>query len=102
VYHPPRGPAKGYQGYHEMARAFIGAFPDLHFDIEEAIERDGLVGARIVIRGTHRGVWRGLAPTGRRFEAQGRPWLRFRDGLVVEVWSLWDEMGAWETLTSPS
>jgi predicted ester cyclase len=93
-YHGPRGPAKGYDDYRRMAQGFFAGIPDLHFDIEEAVERDGLVALRIRISGTHGGHWRGVAPTGRRIDVQGRPWLRVRDGKVAEVWSLFDELGA--------
>ena len=93
-YHGPRGPAKGYEDYRRMAQGFMEGIPDLRFEIEEAIERDGLVALRIRITGTHGGAWRGVSATGRRIDAQGRPWLRVRDGRVVEVWSLFDELGA--------
>lgn len=93
-YHGPRDAPKGYAEYRRMAQAFFEGIPDLRFEIEEAVERDGLVALRIRITGTHRGPWRGVAPTGRRVDVQGRPWLRVRDGKVVEVWSLFDELGA--------
>jgi predicted ester cyclase len=84
----------GYDGYRAMAAAFFAGLPDLRFEIEEAIEVDGLVALRIRITGTHLGPWKGVAPTGRAVDVQGRPWLRVRDGKVVEVWSLYDELGA--------
>jgi steroid delta-isomerase-like uncharacterized protein len=93
-YHGPRGPPKGYEDYRRMAEGFFAGVPDLHFAIEEAVERDGLVALRIRITGTHRGAWRGVPATGRRIDVQGRPWLRVRDGKVTEVWSLFDELGA--------
>lgn len=93
-YHPPRGPAKGYDGYREMTAAFFEGIPDLHFDIDELLEARGLVALRIRITGTHRGVWHGVPPTGRPIDVQGRPWLRVEGGRVVEVWSLFDELGA--------
>lgn len=93
-YHPPRGPEKAYAGYREMTAAFFEGIPDLHFDIDEMVEARGLVALRIRITGTHRGVWHGVPPTGRRIDVQGRPWLRVADGRVVEVWSLFDEIGA--------
>ena len=97
-YHGPRGPAKGYDDYRRMAKAFFEGIPDLHFTVEEAVEAGGLVALRIRITGTHAGDWRGVPATGRRVDVQGRPWFRVRDGRVVEVWSLFDELGAMQQL----
>jgi predicted ester cyclase len=99
LYHPPRGREKGYAGYRDMAERFMRAFSDLRFEILDAVEEDGLVALRIRIRGTHDGGEHlGVQPTGRRVDAQGRPWLRVRDGKVVEVWSLYDERGMLEQM----
>lgn len=98
VYHPARGPDRSAAEYATMARGFLAAFPDLRFTILDAIERDGLVSVRLRIEGTQRGAWRDRAPTGGRIDVQGRPWFRFRDGKLVEVWPLWDEAGAMEQL----
>lgn len=97
-YHGPRGPPKGHDEYRAMAAAFFAGFPDLRFDVEEAVEARGLVALRIRITGTHRGDWRGAPASGRRMDVQGRPWLRVQDGKVVEVWSLFDELGAMQQL----
>ena len=94
VFHGARGPVQGYDAYRRTAQGFMDGLPDLRFEIDEAVASAGLVALRIRITGTHRGTWRGLAPTGRRVDVQGRPWLRVRDGRVVEVWSLFDELGA--------
>lgn len=97
VYHARDGD-KGVAEYLAMARAFLAAFPDLRFEVLDAIEREGLVSVRLRITGTHGGAWRGRAATGRRIDVQGRPWFRFRDGRLAEVWPLWDEAGAMEQL----
>jgi steroid delta-isomerase-like uncharacterized protein len=98
VYHPPRGPAKGLDGYRAMAEGFVRSFPDLHFAFEAAAVEGDVVATRIRITGTHGGTWRGLTSTGKRIDVAGRPWLRVRDGKVAEVWALWDEAGALEQL----
>jgi len=98
VYHPPRGPAKGYEGYRAMAERFVKGIPDLHFEIEGAVEAGDTVALRLRITGTHRGEHLGVPATGRRVEVQGRPWLRVKEGKVVEVWSLYDERGMLEQM----
>lgn len=98
VFRHPRGPPTDHEGYCRMARDFISAFPDLRFDIEQALSVGDLVALRIRIRGTHEGVWRGFAPTRRRIDVVGQPWARVRDGKVVEFFALWDELGAMQQL----
>jgi predicted ester cyclase len=56
----------------EQARRWIGpfreSFPDFHMELVDVIaEADKVVG-HFKCSGTHRGEWRGSAPSGRRFE----------------------------------
>jgi predicted ester cyclase len=56
-------------------------------------EEDKVVG-RFTCSATHLGHWLGQAPTGRRFERVDEVSIfRFRDGKVVQVWSLEDTPG---------
>lgn len=92
-FHPPRGPARGYEPYLAMARDFLAALPDLHFAIE-AIHAEGEhAAARLRITGTHAGPLRGRAATGRRVDVVGQPQCRVRGGKIVEFWQLFDELG---------
>ena len=56
----------------EAARGWIGpfrkAFPDFRMEIVELIAEGEKVAAHFKCSGTHEGEWRGVAPTGRRFE----------------------------------
>jgi len=45
------------------------------------------VAARVVWRGVHKGPWRGIAPTGKRFEFRGMTFWRIRDGRIAERWA---------------
>jgi steroid delta-isomerase-like uncharacterized protein len=58
-----------YSGRDEV-RAFyadlLRAMPDLRIDIERRHASDEAIILEVVIRGQHRGTWRGLPPTGRR------------------------------------
>lgn len=66
-------------------------FPDLSVTIlESAADRD-LVMQHVVLRGTHEGEFRGVAPTGRTIAVDGFTMRRFRDGQVVATVSLVDE-----------
>jgi predicted ester cyclase len=55
----------------EFARswmAFPASFPDYRMEIVDLVAEGDKVVAHFKCSGTHRGEWRGLAPTGRRFE----------------------------------
>lgn len=59
---------EGHDGARTFYLTFLGAFPDVHFDLQEIVI--GPQGVMEVTRmtGTHRGEWAGLAPTGQRVE----------------------------------
>lgn len=50
----------------ERFAAFSTAFPDIHITVEEIIAEGDKVVLRFTLRGTHLGVWAGLAATGRK------------------------------------
>lgn len=56
---------EGHDGARAFYTTFLGAFPDVHFDLTDIV-----IGPQGVIEvaemtGTHRGEWAGIAPTGR-------------------------------------
>jgi steroid delta-isomerase-like uncharacterized protein len=68
------------------------AFPDLRYTIEDLVVGDDTVAARVRLRGTHRGEFAGIAPTGRSVEVQQMTFERFRDGRIVAHHRLTDEL----------
>ena len=68
-------------------------FPDLHWDIEEMVSSGDRVIVRYVERGTHKGEYQGLRPTGNMLEACGVWMARIKDGKIVEVREDFDELG---------
>jgi steroid delta-isomerase-like uncharacterized protein len=73
--------------------AYRGAFPDLHFTIEDAFES----GDRVVLRwngvGTFENEFMGLEPTHERGEpVKGITIDRFEGGRIAESWASWDTL----------
>lgn len=86
---PPRGPASMQQ----LVIMFHTAFPDIRFEVEEAIGEDETVAARVTWTGTHRGSFLGIAPTGRVVHQKQMHFMHFRDGKMVEHLALRDDLG---------
>jgi predicted ester cyclase len=76
------------------ARRWIGpfraAFPDFRMEIVRLVAEGDLVAAHFKCSGTHRGEWRGHAPTGRSFEAVDEVYMfeivggRLRSATAIE------------------
>lgn len=70
-----------------------GAFPDVEATIEEVVGEGETVAFRVTVRGTHRGEFMGVAPSGNQFTIGVQNIYRFRDGKVVERWTNPDMLG---------
>ena len=67
------------------------AFPDLNVTVEEVMAEGDRVAARVTMRGTHRGEFQGIAPTGKRVEVRAMDMFRISDGKIVEHWGHADD-----------
>ena len=75
---------------HGMA---VGAFPDLHTQIEDLIGEGDKVVARFVMTGTHQGEFMGIAPTGTKIRVTGISIFRIANGKIAEHWGEEDALG---------
>jgi predicted ester cyclase len=95
VQHFPQShfPVKGVEGYKQLVRHYLNAFPDLHFTIDEVVSD----GQTVVIRGsftaTHTGDLPGLPATGRSTGVTGMVCGHVENGKFAETWSNWDTLG---------
>ena len=77
---PMRGPA-GYLAIIGMMRS---GFPDIQWTLEEMIAEGDMVAARFIMRGTHRGTFFGVPPTGKPIQVQAMNFYRLSEGQIVE------------------
>lgn len=90
----------GLEGAKQHVLDVRQTYPDLHLIIEQQIAKGEWVVTRVTMRGTHRGVWRGMTSTGKRVEMTGVNIDRVVDGRIVEhggaanVLEPWLEIGA--------
>jgi steroid delta-isomerase-like uncharacterized protein len=81
------------EGHEAFARAFYGAFPDMHHTIEDVFATDDRVAVRFVLRGTHTGSFFGIPPTGRSVTVAANVLMHVSDGKVTKLAGVFDEAG---------
>ncbi len=86
-------PAPGPPGLKPIVEAMRRAFPDLHYDIIDSVYGEDRAALHVMVTGTHRGDFFGLAPTGRAFRVRQMQIERFADGRIAEHWRVTDESG---------
>lgn len=74
----------GVEGMQEHVRGVRRTFPDLHVTVERQIAEGEWVVTQVTARGTHRGEWLGIRPTGRAVVITGVNVDRVVDGRIVE------------------
>ena len=87
------------------AQSLLNAFPDVHFEIEDVVQQDDRLAARVTLEGTQRGEFAGIPATGKRMKVYDFAMYRIVDGKITDVWSLVDMQGLrdqLEGLGSPS
>ena len=74
------------------------AFPDFSLTIEDIIIKDDMIWGRMTARGTQKGQFGPLPPTGKKFEITVIDIMRFNNGELVEHWGVPDRLGLMEQL----
>jgi predicted ester cyclase len=94
-------PDKELHGMEQVKQGIIrlrAAFPDLHYTVEDTIAEGDKVVIRFTGRGTHRGEFRGIPPTGKEMLYTGIMILRFVERKVVDYWAVSDVLGIFRQL----
>lgn len=89
---------RGLDGVRRVVSAWRSAFPDLHFTLEDLLVDGDKVVARWTFRGTHQGVFKGQAPTGKRVTFTGMTISRLAQGKIVEQWTEEDGVSLYQQL----
>jgi predicted ester cyclase len=96
--------AMDLESYMEFLVARRAAFPDRRFVVEDMIAEGDKVSARFTMRGTHKGEFRGIAPSGTELTMTGIDMIRLSEGKMVEDRVEVDQLGMMQQLgavTSP-
>src|SRR6476661_5136513 len=86
IFHVPGRPEpmQGPAGYLAIIAMMRGGFPDIQWTLEEMIAEGDKVAARFTMRGTHRGTFFGVPPTGKMIAVQAMNIYRLSNGQFIE------------------
>lgn len=89
---------RGPEAFRQMLRTLRTAFPDFTTTIEDVIAENDKVAERVTSRGTHKGDFQGIPPTGKSVVMAGISMFRIADGKIVENWAMPDQLGLLQQL----
>jgi steroid delta-isomerase-like uncharacterized protein len=93
AYEAPDG-TSGAAAFRTNVADLRAGFPDIRFTIEDLIAEEDRVAVRWSWIATHRGAFRGVAPTGKRITNSGIAIYQLDDGKIVRSWLEADRLGA--------
>ena len=102
ICHFPIGPEwRGIDGITQAVKNHRVSFPDWNEHVEDIIAEGNRVAIRFKSTGTQRGVFAGIAPTGREVTISEFAIFRLADGKIVEQWGMPDIAGLMTQITTP-
>lgn len=82
----------GPSGLKPIVAAMRIAFPDLHYEIRDLVLTGDRIVARVIMSGTHRGDFFGMAPTNKKVYVNQINIEYVEQGKIVEHWRITDEL----------
>lgn len=86
------------EGFKTFALTFRSGFPDWFTTVEAMVAEEDRVVEYWTGRGTHRGEFQGIAPTGRRVTVPGFVLYRLASGKITEFRGLFDRLALMQQL----
>jgi len=91
VCHAPQGDENRF-GFKHSIEELAGAFPDIHYDIDDIGTEGEDVVVRWTLHGTQRNPYHGIAPTNKEVTLSGLTVGRFRGNKLAESWEHYDPL----------
>lgn len=82
----PTLPPLDLEGQIERLHGFRQAFPDITIEVDDVMVEGDCIAFRSTMRGTHKGEFAGIPPTGRHVTAGLVDMIRIEDGRFAEQW----------------
>lgn len=86
------GTGSGGEGLKQAAEALLNAFPDLKYTIENQVCEGDYIVHYVTARGTQKGEFMGIAPTGKLATWNEVHIARLEDDKLVEHWGVIDRL----------
>lgn len=96
----PPSPDYGIEGSKQSVLMLRKALPDIKYTVDDMIEDGDKLVARWSAKGTHKGEFMGIPPTGKQVTFSGIEIIRVEDGKAVEEWEELDRAGLMQQLTT--
>ena len=97
VWHIPSGDLD-FEQCKKIVREIWAAFPDASYSIDDIVGEGDRVVVRYTMKGTHKGTFRGIAATGKKFTQAGIGIYRTGGGKLLECWMINDSLGLMQQL----
>jgi steroid delta-isomerase-like uncharacterized protein len=81
-----QGQGPGREGLKEMMNSYFASFPDMNVKNEDFITQGNQVVVRSTLRGTQKGAFAGVKPSGKRFEILVIDVHQICNGRVLKTW----------------
>ena len=101
-HNPTPGQAPGRDGITQAFAEFQRALPDMQMRVEDMLAEGDKAACRLVSRMTHRGDFKNIRATGKAVTLSGIDILRIVNGMVVERWGEFDNLGFLQQLGTVS
>jgi steroid delta-isomerase-like uncharacterized protein len=97
-HNPTMSEVKGIEDLKKRVTMTRTTFPDIRYTIEDMVAEGDKVATRLTVRGTHKGEYRGVAPTGKQVTWTAINIARYADGKMQEGWVSPDTLGLMQQL----
>jgi len=87
------GSLRGRDNVRKRLAYYLRAFPDLRVTANDVVIDDHRVALYWTWRGTHRGTFMRIPPTGREVSVRGTSLMTMQDGLIQRAERIWDLAG---------
>jgi steroid delta-isomerase-like uncharacterized protein len=93
VMHQVSGGDLNWDQAEQYMDAFVSAFPDLNFSIDDMVAEGDKVAVRYTMKGTHKGTFMNIPATGKQVLTKGVEINKIVQGRCVETWIFPDRLG---------
>ena len=83
----------GSEDFKKFFHGICSAFPDTKIKVEQVVSEGDTAFARWTVTATHTGDSFGVPATNTPLKITGMSSCRVQNGLIVEAWNIWDQIG---------